>query len=261
MFPQLPRFEAVSRRRFLQGSLLIGAVALVPGIACSDSSDDAKTLQAGSASTTAATSAPTAADPATTETTAGDTATTDTTDTAVPDTAAADTAAADTTAAATVPAGDPLPTGAQLEVSFTYAVADGGGRVRNPYIAVWIETPAGDLVQTLSLWYSQRESKYVSHLKRWYNAESSLLDAGGVDNTDTISGATRAAGDFQLVWDGTDVTGTLVGQGDYVVCIEAAREHGPYSLTTGTVTLGSEAVTVALPDDGELSAASAAFVV
>ena len=249
MFPQLPRFEAVSRRRFLQGSLLVGAVALVPGIACSDSSDDAKTLQAGSASTTAATSAPTTGEPATTVTTAGGTT-------------PADTAAVDTTtAASTAPSGDPLPAGAQLEVSFTYTVADGGGRVRNPYIAVWIETPAGDLVQTLSLWYSQRESKYVSHLKRWYNAESSLLDAGGVDNTDTISGATRAAGDFQLLWDGTDVTGAAVSQGDYVVCIEAAREHGPYSLTTGTVTLGSEAVTAALPDDGELFSASAAVVV
>lgn len=250
MFPQLPRYEAVSRRRFLQGSLLVGAVALVPGIACSDEADDAKALQAGGASTTVAT-APAATDPATTDAATTGAGT-------VPAETAAEATTAPPTASPPTASGDPLPAGAQVQVAFTYAAE--GGRVRNPYIAVWIETADGDLVQTLSLWYNPREGKYVSHLKRWYNAESSLLDGGGADNTGAISGATRAAGDFQLVWDGTDVAGSAVGQGDYVVCIEAAREHGPYSLTTGTLQVGTAPVTVELPDNGELSAASAAFV-
>ena len=229
-FP-LPRFEAVSRRQFIQRSLLVGAVALVPGVACSD--DDKSVL--GGSNTTSRGTEPVAETAATNE--AGE---------------------ATTTAAA--PSGPAFPAGGQLQVNFTYT-ADGGGRIRNPYIAVWVETPDGALVQTVSLWYKSREAKYLDHLKRWYNAESTLLEAGAPDNIAAISSATKAPGSYQVVWDGTDVNGSAVAQGEYVLCVEAAREHGPYQLVSGPITIGSDAFELTLADNGELSGVSAALVV
>ena len=234
-FP-LPRFEAVSRRQFIQRSLLVGAVALVPA-ACSG--DDDKSVLGGSNTTSKGT--------------AGQS--TDTTS------AASGGTAAEVTTTLAPASGPEFPTGGQLQVNFTYTASDGGGRVRNPYIAVWVETADGELVQNLSLWYKSREAKYLDHLKRWYNAETSLLDAGGPDNLATISSATKAPGTYQVAWDGTDVNGTTVAQGVYVLCIEAAREHGPYQLVSGPITIGAEEFTAALDDNGELTGVSAALVV
>lgn len=234
-FP-LHRFEAISRRHLLHRSALVGglaALAALPGVACGND-DDAQLGGLPSADSGAAdtTSAPTA-EP-------GGTAATTTTE---------------------APPTDPFPAGAQLQVSFTYTAADGGGRVRNPYIAVWVEDASGGLVQTLSLWFKSNESKYLNSLKRWYNAESTLLDEGGTDNLDAIASATRTPGSYQVVWDGTDVDGNVVSKGNYVLCIESAREHGPYQIATGPLTIGAADFTTTLADSGELSAMVVTFVV
>lgn len=238
-FP-LPRFEAVSRRQFLVRSAAfgtLGALALVPGIACSN--DDAARLGTEPLDTAPGTGA---GSPTTTAA-------------SVPATEVAPTSAA-TQPSATGPS---FPAGAQLEVAFTYSAS--GERVRNPYIAVWVETPAGEMVQTISLWLKLDKDRYLDHLKRWYNAEATLLDAGGVNNLDAVAGASRPAGEYQVVWDGTDVNGDPVAQGDYVLCIEAAREHGPYELVSGPITIGGEAFETSLADNGELSAVRVTFVV
>lgn len=235
MFP-LPRFEAVSRREFLARSAALGAAVLV-GAGCSN--DDRSKLGSETLPTTAANSAaPSTLAPTSTGAPATD--------------------AAATTSATTQPvaSGDAFPAGAQLEVAFTYS-----GQGRNPYIAVWVETPEGDIVQTISLWLQINKSRYLDHLKRWYNAETNLLDAGGTNNLDAIAGASRPAGDYQVVWDGTDVEGNPVAQGDYVLCIEAAREHGPYELVSGPITIGTTGFQATLDDNGELSAVEVTFVV
>ena len=225
----LSRFESVTRRHFLKRSAMVGgvgALALVPGVACSDDEEQLGGL-------------PTA--PAETSTTvASDGSTTDT---------------GAATTQVTTPA-DPFPSGAQLEVNFTFT-----GSGRNPYIAVWVEDAAGGLVQTLALWFRRKESRYLSHLKRWYDAESTLLNNGGTDNLDAIASATRAAGSYQVVWDGTDVDGNVVPKGNYVLCIEAAREHGPYEVATGPITIGTDGFTTTLADNNELSAMVVTFVV
>ena len=229
MMVPLPRFEAVSRRQFLVRSAAFGALALVPGVACSN--DDAARLGTEPLGTSGG------------------------------DTAAPATSGSTTTATTQVPApsGPAFPVGAQLEVFFTYSAS--GERVRNPYIAVWVETPDGEMVQTISLWLKSSKDRYLDHLKRWYNAEANLLDGGGINNLDAIAGASRPAGDYQVVWDGTDVNGNPVAQGEYVLCIEAAREHGPYELVSGPITIGTEAFETSLADNGELSAVRVKFVV
>ena len=224
------RFESVSRRHFLQRSAMVGGLgvlALVPGVACSDDDEDAlsglptATGEAGS------------------------------TEGSMVDGGAS-------TTQVTLPA-DPFPAGAEVQVNFTFATAD--ERPRSPYIAVWIEDASGSLVQTVALWFRRNQSKYLNHLTRWYDAESTLLNDGGTDNLDAIAGATRAAGSYQVVWDGTDVDGRVVPKGNYVLCIEAAREDGPYGLATGPLTIGADDFTTTLADNGELSAMVVAFVV
>lgn len=231
------RFEAVSRRHFMQRSAMVGglgALALIPGVACSDDEGDLSGL-------------PTATGDATT--TVASTAATTTGDSTV------DTAAATTQA----PPSDPFPAGAEMQVNFTFAASD--GRARNPYIAMWVEDASGALVQTLALWFRRNQSRYLSHLTRWYDAESTLLNAGGTDNLDAIASASRPAGSYQVVWDGTDVDGQPVAKGNYVLFIEAAREHGPYELATGPITIGADDFTTTLADNGELSAIVVTFVV
>ena len=68
-------------------------------------------------------------------------------------------------------------------------------------------------------------------------------------------------GAYSVVWDGSLVAGGRATEGDYFVCIEAAREHGPYELIREQMTLGAAATSATFPDNGELSAASAAYTV
>lgn len=231
-FP-LTRFESVSRRQFLRRSAVLGAVVLVPGVACGNNDKQALSGDSGGTTTVAGTGG------------------------SIGSTPDGGSVAGTTTTAP--PSGPAFPSGAQLEVNFTYVAGD--GRARNPYIAVWVETPTGELVSTVSVWFKSREAKYLQHLTRWYDAETTLIDAGGTNNVDAISEASRPAGTYQVVWNGTDVDGAPVAQGDYVLCIEAAREHGPHGLMTTPITIGTSAFQAMLTDDGELTAGSVNFVV
>ncbi len=237
----LPRFEAVSRRHFLARSAALGALALVPGIACSNDDESRLGVEPIDGGSTGATATTAGGSPVTT--TSGSPVTTGEAPVTQPP----------------EPSGPAFPAGAQLEVAFTYSAS--GERVRNPYIAVWVETPSGEMVQTISLWLKTSKSRYLDHLKRWYNAEANLLDAGGPNNLDAIAGASRPAGDYVVSWDGTDVNGAAAAQGEYVLCIEAAREHGPYELVSGPITIGTEGFETQLDDNGELSAVTVKFVV
>lgn len=135
---------------------------------------------------------------------------------------------------------------AELVVSFTYE-ASSTERTKRPYIAVWLEDSDGELVDTISLWYEQggKGQKWLDDLRQWY--------AVGADSDTTVSGATRVAGEYIVSWDGTDSAGNKIPQGDYVLYIEAAREHGPYSLTSADLSIGDQAFVVAISDNEELS--------
>jgi len=236
------RFELVSRRAMLKRSLIAGSLVAIPGLACSPSDKEVfakSTAPPGtSTSTPAATSSTTPA--ARTTTTA----------------ATRPTSPSTTTAPTTGPL---LAASSQLAIAFAFAPAASGGRINNPFIAVWVEDASGALVRTVSLWYKSSESKYLNELRRWYAAERASIARGGTDTTRTISGATRVAGSYSVVWDAKNDSGALVPQGDYFVCIEAAREHGPYELIRDSLSLGTKALQKKLTDSGELTGASASF--
>jgi hypothetical protein len=62
-------------------------------------------------------------------------------------------------------------------------------------------------------------------LQRWASVDTSFQPAGGPDTYDTVSGATRVAGTYSVMWDGTETRGARVALDHYFVCIEAARER------------------------------------
>jgi hypothetical protein len=233
----LPRFEAAQRRAFLKGLVVIGAAGVI-GSACGGNNDK----QAFGSDSTTTSAATTAAPPSSTADS------TDSTDTA----SSSDTGSS---------GGGPLPDGARLKVDFTYA-EEAGGQARNPYIAVWIESSKGELVRNISVWYEQgRGERWLNELSSWYTADQDYYDAHGKLDYQSVSGATRPAGTYSVAWDGKDEAGTRATEGDYVVFIESNREHGSHSITSGKITLGSSGTSAKIPDQGNLSGASATYSV
>lgn len=166
-------------------------------------------------------------------------------------------ATAEPTAAPTAPPNaGPVAVAGEMVVSFTYTPGP-VGKIERPYIAVWVENQAGELAETISLWYEQgrRGARWLDHLDRWWAVDQSRIALGGVDDSVTISSATRAAGSYTVVWDG-NIDGVPAPAGQYFVCIESAREDGPTSLIREPFNLGGTLASTALPNAGELSAAS-----
>ncbi len=226
------RYAAVSRRSFLSGSAGVAGVFL---IGCGTGDDDAF---AGATAETVPTTSPsdqTTSGVATSETSVNQT----------------------TSPGPSVQAPKEGVLEGELVVAFSFT-PEGGGRILNPYVAVWIEDASGTLVDTLAVWYQQSEKgpRWLRDLKEWYSADQGRIAAGGSDTIDALSSATRVAGAYEVVWDGTDSLDQPVSIGDYFVCIEAAREHGPYELIRELVTFDGSALVRALPDNGELTDAS-----
>jgi hypothetical protein len=259
-----PDVSSMHRRRFLRrmagtaGGLLVTAVAAACGANKSSSASPASsvaTAPTGAPATAAATvAAPITAKAATATTTVA----------AAPAPAPTPT----TAAAAPAPAGAPgaadgaaFDAAKELAISFSY-VADTtgggnpppggggggrGGRINNPYVVVWIENAAGAAVRSISLNYQiGRGDQYLRDLTRWART------AQPTASVQTISSATKVPGAYKIVWDGTDDKKTPVPQGDYFVCIEAAREHGPYEIVREQVSIGAEPFVKPLAAKGEL---------
>ncbi|PZA05813.1 MULTISPECIES: DUF2271 domain-containing protein [unclassified Meiothermus] len=145
-----------------------------------------------------------------------------------------------------------LPAGMKLDIAFEIA-APGGFRYRPPYVAVWIENAQGLPLRTLAVWFEQsgKGARWLQELRRWASQNGQPPEA--------VSGPTRMPGRYTLVWDGKDERGNLVAQGDYYVCIEMAREHGPYELFREKLTLGSAALSRSYPGEGELKGVALSY--
>lgn len=220
------RYREISRRAFLRRSAALGLTVAIPSAILAACRSDAATFDNGTAVSTTAPGSTTTSTPTT----------------------------APTTSAAAEPT---IPTGGELVVDFTYdAASTSPGAVKNPYIAVWVEDQAGELVATIALWFlqSQKGLRWLGDLRRWATVD------GATSTIDTISSATRLPGKYSVVWDGTDTDGNPISQGDYYIAIESAREHGPYSLIREQVTIGAESYTRTLEPEGELRDATVSLV-
>lgn len=148
------------------------------------------------------------------------------------------------------------PAGFGLQVDFTIQAPASSGRGRGgwkrPYVAVWIEDVTGATAKTLALWIEDR--KWLRDLRRWTRATA---DQRGL--ADLVSSATRKAGEYTLTWDGCDDDGRQLAPGRYVVCIEAAREHGTYQLMRQEIDLATKPQSVAIADNEEVGKAKLTF--
>ena len=159
-------------------------------------------------------------------------------------------------AATTAPAGAATPAAAggafnaanEMAISFSFvADAAAGGRFHNPYVAVWIEDDSGAAVRSISLNYQiGRGDKWLPGLTRWFRT------AKPTATVETISSATKVPGAYKLAWDGMNDKKEPVALGDYFVCIEAAREKGPYQIVREQVSVGAAPFAKPLAAKGEL---------
>lgn len=229
--------STMPRRAFLRRLLGVAGGASVAAVAAACSANSSTSSAATAAGPTTASAgamvAPTTAKPAT------------------PASASASTAATAAPALQAPASGGTFDAAQELAIAFSY-VADttgggGGGRVNNPYVAVWIEDTVGAPVRSISLNYQiGRGDKWLPDLQRWFRTAKASAAV------ETISSATKVAGAYKVVWDGQSDKKAAVAYGDYFVCIEAARERGPYEIVREQITIGAAPFTKPLAAKGEL---------
>lgn len=141
---------------------------------------------------------------------------------------------------------------ANQELVINFELARFEGRFRRPFVAVWIEDENHKPIRRIALWYNK--PRWLPDLRSWYAAQR----ASEIDVT-SITGATRPAGNYSLVWDGKNDAGQFVNQGKYTVFVEAAREHGTYQLIKQEMNFDGKPKDQVLPGNEEITSASLAY--
>jgi thiamine biosynthesis lipoprotein len=129
-----------------------------------------------------------------------------------------------------------------------------GFGARRPYVAVWIEDKDHFPVRTLSVMFEK--TRWLNELRAWYRDDRLRSMAEGNEILNSVTSATRSPGKYTFKWDGKDDSGKLVKAGKYTVLVEAAREHGGYTLDRREMNFNGESAQVQLPADAELGAVS-----
>ncbi|CAH1537815.1 DUF2271 domain-containing protein [Vibrio rotiferianus] len=113
----------------------------------------------------------------------------------------------------------PFPDNAKVDFEFELPKIDTSMYAR-PYVAVWIEDEKRKPVKTIQLWVGKDE--WLKDLRSWWRK------VGRYDRelVDAVTSATRPAGQYRFVWDGTNDDGQRLEQGSYTLHVEVVREHG-----------------------------------
>ncbi|GLR14728.1 hypothetical protein GCM10007907_35180 [Chitinimonas prasina] len=102
-----------------------------------------------------------------------------------------------------------------------------------PFVAIWITDQNRAIVRNLT--HLGNQEKWIDSNYVWWRRYGRKIE-----KLDTVTKPTRKPGKYSLAWDGTDEAGRKVGQGKYLVHIEAAREHGGHTYQTFEIELGSK---------------------
>jgi thiamine biosynthesis lipoprotein ApbE len=141
--------------------------------------------------------------------------------------------------------------GYELTVNVELPQPQGFG-ARRPYLAVWIEDKDRYPVRTLAVWFNK--PRWLNELRAWYRDDRLRAMAEGGDILGSVTSATRSPGKYSFKWDGKDNSGKPVKAGRYTVMVEAAREHGGYSLDRQAMDFNGTPSQAQLPPDVELGA-------
>lgn len=144
------------------------------------------------------------------------------------------------------------PKGYQLTVDLEIPDLDVPKYVR-PYVAAWIADEDRNLIRILML--AGDEPRWMEENYYWFRRfgrkAGSLVDA--------MSGPTRRPGVYTLVWDGLNDDGEAVAPGDYILHVEAAREHGGHQHDSLDLPLSAGAFTDEIPAGAELGTVRVRF--
>jgi hypothetical protein len=140
-----------------------------------------------------------------------------------------------------------------LTVSVTESTA-GGGYAPSHIIAIWIENGSGVFVKTLMAYANTR----IQYLTNWVSNSAK-------NKVDAVSGATQNSFTTRTAtWNGTNVNGTISGpvvaDGTYKVCMELTDKNGTGNFSTFTFTKGPTAVTLTPANVPSFSAISIKWV-
>lgn len=147
----------------------------------------------------------------------------------------------------------PLPAGFKVEVAYEIPKI-AAANYKNPFIVVWVTDADKNLVKMLGVVATRKnwiDSEYV-WWRRYGRQDPALFESN--------LKPTKPPGKYTLEWDGTDAAGKRVGQGEYIIHIEAAREHGGHAYQQIPVSLGGKAVTANLSGKDELGTAQVRYI-
>lgn len=125
-------------------------------------------------------------------------------------------------------------------------------RYKRPYMAAWITDEAAKPVKTIAVW--GKESEYQKELTNWYSLGKPFRSMAR-----SVTRASRSAGQYTLVWDGTDGEGRPAGAGTYTVWIEIAREDGGHVTMSAPIPCLSSPASASIKGNGESAGASITY--
>lgn len=97
-----------------------------------------------------------------------------------------------------------------------------------PYVAIYVETTAGQAAANLAVWYQDQNgkeghgSKWLPDLRQWWRKSGRTLKVP----VDGITGPTRPVGRHVLKFDDRHPELAKLPPGQYVLVVEAVREVG-----------------------------------
>lgn len=142
--------------------------------------------------------------------------------------------------------------GNEFELAINLELARFEGRSLRPYVAIWLENEKAAPIRTLALWFNNY--RWLPDLRRWYSKNLERMQE--TEYIDAITGATRPAGMYTIIWDGKDDNGNLQESGKYTVYIEVVRERGTYQLIRQQFELNDIPQRFDLPPGTEVSSAT-----
>jgi thiamine biosynthesis lipoprotein ApbE len=140
-----------------------------------------------------------------------------------------------------------------LALSLRVPPSGGGGRgPKRPYVAVWVEDAAGKRVRTVAVWGNKR--KYLPDLSAWWKVAKE-----DEPWAQSVTRATRAAGQHRIAWDGFDDHGQPLPPGTYTIFLEVNREHGSHATQSGKIVCEKLPAKGTIPAGSEFDAAELTY--
>lgn len=134
----------------------------------------------------------------------------------------------------------------QLDIEFTIPSLDVDPYHR-PYVALWLETTKRQGIYTIAVWHEKED--WLKDMRQWWRK----LGRKKPESYDAVTAATRKPGKYKIQWNTKGSNGNSIPEGEYYLCLEAAREAGGRDFLRQKIILGnSTPQTYSLKGDIEL---------